>query len=58
MTGADGFVGLVSFRLRLLRLALQPLDRIPASVVMALEDPIYDAELLLREGETAKPMVR
>lgn len=32
----------ISFRLRLLRMALRRLDRLPAGVVMALESPDYD----------------
>ncbi len=33
----------ISFRLRLLAMALRRLDNIPAAVVMALESPGYDA---------------
>jgi hypothetical protein len=35
------------FRLRLLRMALSPVDRIPALVIMALESPGYDDSDLL-----------
>jgi hypothetical protein len=34
----DGFLGNVGFRLRLLRLALRRLDRIPVLAVLALEE--------------------
>jgi hypothetical protein len=39
----DEQLGSISFRLRLLRMALRRLDNIPAAVVMALETPGYDA---------------
>jgi hypothetical protein len=54
----DGFLGEVMFRLRLLGLALRPMDRIPASVVMALEEPAYDATALLREDQGTALTVR
>jgi hypothetical protein len=37
----------IRFRLRLLQMALRPVDRIPALVVMALESPGYEASALL-----------
>jgi hypothetical protein len=37
----------VRFRLRLLKMALRPVGRIPALVVMALESPDYEASVLL-----------
>lgn len=36
----------VSFRLRLLRMALRRLDNLPAGLVMALETPEYDIDWL------------
>jgi len=38
--------GTLGFRLRLLRMALRPLDQVPATVVMALEPPEYDVTWL------------
>jgi hypothetical protein len=44
----DGrLVAVVSFRLRLLKMALRPVDHIPALVVMALESPDCEANMLL-----------
>jgi hypothetical protein len=40
-------VAVVGFRLRLLKMALRPVDRIPALVVMALESPDCEANMLL-----------
>ena len=37
----------VSFRLRLVKMALRPIDRMPAQVVMALESQEHDASVLL-----------
>ena len=31
-----------TFRLRLLRMTFLPLDRIPAAVIIALDEPAYD----------------
>ncbi len=42
----ERLLAVVSFRLRLLRMALQRLDRIPAPVVMALEAQDYEARVL------------
>ena len=43
----ERLVTVVSFRLRLLTMALRPVDRIPALVVMALESPDCEASVLL-----------
>ena len=32
----------VTFRMRLLQMALRPVSRIPAVVIMVLDDPVYD----------------
>lgn len=44
--GLDGLLSNVSFRWRLLRMALSRLDNIPATVVMALETPECDTSWL------------
>jgi len=47
--------GTLGFRLRLLRLALRPLDRVPAAVVMALEPPEYDVTWLDYRADESRP---
>ena len=46
-------VAVVSFRLRLLRMVLRPVDRIPALVVMALESPDCEASVVLNPGRAS-----
>jgi hypothetical protein len=54
----------IGFRLRLLRMALSPLGRVPAAVVMALESPDYRADWLdgpdgkIATGEPGAPAAR
>jgi hypothetical protein len=47
VSNAARLVAVVRFRLRLLMMALRPVDRIPALVVMALESPDWEASVLL-----------
>jgi hypothetical protein len=46
-------VAAVSFRLRLLKMAFRPVDRIPALVVMALESPDREANTLLDPDQSS-----
>jgi hypothetical protein len=51
--------GSLGFRLRLLRMALRPLDQVSPLVVMALESPDYDVSWLeYRPGEPGAPAGR
>ena len=43
----ERFLAGVGFRLRLITMALRPIDRIPALVIIALESPGYEDGALL-----------